>query len=448
MVEPLSDLTHTQVLDGGDRLRLRTRKIRIEVVAGPSAGLVAELAGPETRIGSAAGNDLVLPDGAVSRHHVTLRIDSIGIRVIDADSRNGTLVDGTRIRDAYARPDSSIVIGNSTLRLRLLDDFVDLPISSRERFGGLLGKSVPMRLLFTVLERVAPTDDTLLIEGETGTGKELVAEAIHEESQRASGPFIVFDCSAVSSNLVESELFGHVRGAFTGAIADRPGALELADQGTLFIDELGELPLELQPKLLRALERFEVRRVGSNTARRVDVRVVAATNRNLADQVARGTFREDLFYRVAVVRVALPPLRERPDDIPMLVEHFQKLLARGRPEVLLPERIVRQFTSQAWPGNVRELRNAVARALSLGVGAHAGVSEPTATPAAGADEIDLSIPFKIARDRITEAFEESYLKSALAATGGNITHAAELAGVDRKLVQRAIKRYGLRGNDE
>src|SRR6185503_10252161 len=260
-------------------IRLRSHKIRIDVVRGPDAGASAELPGPEARIGSGKDCDFTLNDPTVSRFHLLLRIENDAIRVIDPGSRNGTTVDGTRARDAYARPDSSIVVGSSTLRLRMLRDVIELPLSSSDRFGRLLGRSVAMRRVFALLERVSPLEATLLIEGGTGTGKEHVAEGVHVASRRAGGPFVVFDCSAVSATLIESELFGHERGAFTGAVADRTGAFEAADGGTLFLDEIGELPLDLQPKLLRALERREVRRVGSNKPREVDVRIVAATNR-------------------------------------------------------------------------------------------------------------------------------------------------------------------------
>ncbi len=432
-------------------LTLRARKIRVEVASGPSAGQVVALPGPEARIGSGAGCDLVVDDPTVSRLHATLIVDAAGIRVLDAGSRNGTTVDGLRVREAWARPDSVIAMGNTTVRLRLLDDVVELPLSHRDRFGGLIGQSVAMRRIFSILERIAPTDSTVLVEGETGTGKELVAEAIHEESARAAGPFVVFDCSAVSATLIESELFGHVRGAFTGAVADRTGAFESADGGTLFIDELGELPMDLQPKLLRAIERLEVRRVGSNTPRKVDVRIVAATNRALLTEVDEGRFREDLYYRLAVVRVSLPPLRERAEDIPLLVERFARDLAGGGGGApAIAERTVRHFMAQSWPGNVRELRNAVARALSLGAPAGPSTGEvvpPAAVPAPAA-EADLSVPLKIARERLEEAFERAYLSAALAKTGGNVTRAAELAGVNRKFIQRAIKRYGLRGGDD
>ena len=349
----------------GDRVWVRSRKVRVEIADGPDRGRVAELSGPEVSIGCARGCDLVLTDPTVSRHHLTLKIALDGVRVVDAGSRNGTTVDGVRVLDAYARPDSVLVIGATTLRLGLLEGVIDLPLSTRTRFGGLLGASVAMRRVFSILERVAPTDATVLIEAETGTGKELVAEALHEESPRAAGPFVVFDCSAVSAGLIESELFGHVRGAFTGAVGDRAGAFEAAHGGTIFLDEIGELPLDLQPKLLRVLERLEVRRVGEAATRRVDVRIVAATNRSLAAEVDAGRFREDLYYRLAVVRIGLPPLRERPEDIPLLVEHFAREAARaGATPAALPEAAIRGLVAQAWPGNVRELRNAVARAVA------------------------------------------------------------------------------------
>jgi DNA-binding NtrC family response regulator len=425
----------------GDLFKLRSRKIRVAVLAGPDAGKVAELPGPEAAVGSGADCELALKDPTVSRRHFTLRVDEVGLRVIDgpstrSGSRNGTILDGVRVRDAYARLDSTIVAGATTLQLRLLDETVELPLSSRERFGALLGRSIPMRRLYTVLERVAPSDATVLIEGETGTGKELAAEAIHEASSRAQEPFIVVDCSAISANLVESELFGHVRGAFTGAANDREGAFEAADGGTLFLDEIGELSLELQPKLLRALERQQIRRVGANTHRQVDVRVVAATNRDLGVEVERGHFREDLFYRLNVVRVTMPPLRERADDIPLLVNHLAAQLARRGETPSLSRQTVRALQAQAWPGNVRELRNAVARALSLGEPAPAAA----ATPATANLPIDLSVPLKTALDRLSDDFRRAYLEEALRQSGGNVTKAAELAGVNRKFIQRALKR--------
>ncbi|XXX78783.1 sigma 54-interacting transcriptional regulator [Sorangium sp. So ce134] len=425
-------------------LKLRSHKIRVEVVKGPNAGVVAELPGPEARIGSGKDCEVALKDPTVSRMHLILRIERDKIRVLDPGSRNGTLLDGTQIRDGYARPDSTIQIGGTTLRLRMLTDIVELPLSSSERFGRMVGRSVAIRRIFSILERAAATDATLLVEGETGTGKELVAEGVHEMSPRAGGPFVIFDCSAVSPTLIESELFGHVRGAFTGAVADRAGAFEEANGGTLFLDEIGELPLDLQPKLLRVLETGDVRRVGSNKPRHVDVRIVAATNRTLSRAVDHGSFREDLYYRLAVISIRLPPLRERLEDVPLLVRHFeQELASRWKPSAPLSNASVAAFAAQSWPGNVRELRNAVARALSLGV----PEPPPEANPvpdASAALEVTLDVPLLVGRQRIADAYERAYLELALKQTDGNVSRTAEVAGVGRYFVQKAMKRHGLR----
>jgi transcriptional regulator with GAF, ATPase, and Fis domain len=428
--------------------KLRSHKIRIEVARGPDAGRVAELPGPEARIGSGADCDFVLKDPTVSRLHLILRVERDRLRVIDPGSRNGTTVDGVEIRDAYARPNSSIAIADSTLRLRMLTDVVELPLSTSDRFGRMLGKSVAIRRVFALLERVAPTDATLLIEGETGTGKELVAEGIHEASPRAAGPFIIFDCSAVSATLMESELFGHVRGSFTGALTDRTGAFEEADGGTLFLDEIGELPIELQPKLLRALESREIRRVGSNRPRRVDVRIVAATNRSLSREMERGEFREDLYYRLAVISVQLPPLRERTDDIPLLVRHFEReRSSRSGSTEIIPEATIQALMGQSWPGNVRELRNAVDRILSLGSAALRDEQDGV-PPALPSVDVSLCVPLLVGRERLIDAYERGYLQEALKQACGNVCRAAELAGVGRRFVQKAMKRHGLRSRAE
>jgi DNA-binding NtrC family response regulator len=438
----------TDALPVTEASRLRVRRIRLEIAGGPDAGQKLDLDGPEVIVGGGDECDVVLRDRAVSRRHLQLRVEGRGLRVTDLASRNGTTIDGLAILDAVARPDSEIRIGQTTLHLRLLDDQVELPLSRREEFGALIGRSIPMRRLFTLLERIAPTDTTVLIHGETGTGKELIAEALHDQAPRASGPFVVFDCSAVTASLMESELFGHVRGAFTGAVSDRAGALEAADGGTLFLDEIGELPLELQPKLLRALERREVRRVGSHERRQVDVRIVAATHRDLAAEVERGRFREDLYYRLAVVRVAVPPLREHADDIPLLVQSFVRQLSRD-PGAGLPEATVRRFQQQRWPGNVRELRNAVARALTIGVpgSGAAGPSGQADGGGGGQAAIDLTVPFKEARQRVIDSFERDYLAAALADSGGSITRAAEQVGVNRKLIYRTLRRLGVEGSE-
>ncbi|HYO53508.1 sigma 54-interacting transcriptional regulator [Archangium sp.] len=430
-------------------LKLRSHKISIEVIKGPDAGRSIELPGLAVRIGSSRDCDFVLTDTTVSRLHLHLRIERDSLRVIDAGSRNGTRIDGTEIRDAYARPDSLIIIGCTTLRLRMLADVVELPISARDSFGHLLGQSIAMRRVFSLLERVAPTESTVLIEGETGTGKELVAAGIHEASARADGPFVVFDCSAAAPTLLEGALFGHVKGAFTGAMSDSPGVFEEAHGGTLFLDEIGELPLELQPKLLRAIEAREVRRLGGRGPRRIDVRIVAATNRSLLQEVDRGRFREDLYFRLAVITVRMPPLRERLEDIPLLARHFEKELAARLqpPPQPLPDDVVESFCEHSWPGNVRELRNAVDRALVLGSTQPREEQAPRLR-APGVLGVSLEEPLLVGRQRIIEAYEKEYIKQALHETGGKVTRAAALAGVGRKFMQQAMKRYGLREGSE
>jgi DNA-binding NtrC family response regulator len=277
---------------------------------------------------------------------------------------------------------------------------------------------------------------TVLVVGESGTGKELVARAIHTHSQRARAPFVAVNCSALSESLLESELFGHLKGAFTGATDNKRGLFTEADKGTLFLDEIGDMSLSLQAKLLRALETGMIRPVGGSTERKTDVRIVAATNRDLGREVERGKFREDLFYRLNVVKLQIPPLRERAEDIPLLVDLFTTQMKKPP----LARETLRAFMTQAWPGNVRELRNAVERALSIGMAPKAPEEAPP--QAAAAQTIDLSVPLKAGLDRLIDDYERAYVTAALEKTGGNVTRAAELAGVNRKFIQRALHRFG------
>jgi DNA-binding NtrC family response regulator len=296
-----------------------------------------------------------------------------------------------------------------------------------------------------MIERVAPTDATVLIQGETGTGKELVARAIHEGSRRSGRPFVAIDCGAIPDNLVESELFGHVRGAFTGAMQDRMGVFEEADGGTLFFDEIGEVSVPLQRKLLRALETREIRRVGSNRERKVDVRVLAATHRPLAQAVNEGLFREDLFYRLAVVTVELPPLRARREDIPLIAQHFLDRLT-NRSERLSPG-LAATLVSRGWPGNVRELRNYLERRVSLGALREDAGDAAGPLPAAVEQLVRTELPFMEARESWIARFEDVYVRAILQKTNGNVTRAAELAKVSRRFLQRAMARLGLRDSE-
>jgi transcriptional regulator with GAF, ATPase, and Fis domain len=376
-----------------------------------------------------------------------------GFRIRDLGSTNGTYVDGLRTNDAYLRPHATIRAGATEIRFEPLAEDTEVSLSPSDRFGDLIGKSAPMRALFALLERVAPTEATLLIEGESGTGKELVAHAVHRASARAEQPFVVFDCAAVAANLLESELFGHERGAFTGAQGAREGCLSEADGGTLFLDEIGELPLDLQPKLLRCIERGEFRRIGASQLRSVDVRVIAATNRDLAREVNAGEFREDLYYRLAVVRVVTPPLRERIGDLQLLVEAFLSAQYGGKGARVgaalanLPEAVWTRLAAWPWRGNVRELRNAVARAVAL-----AGDALPTDIAPMGASVVPAVAPaavesversFVDLRAEVLEQFERDYLQRVLRACNGHVTAAAAAAKLDRSYFKRLIKKYGL-----
>lgn len=426
-------------------IKLRTRKIRVEIFKGAATGVVVELPGLGARIGSAKDADLVIPDSKVSRQHLTLRIEGEAIRVTDNQSRNGTQLDGIRILDAYARPDAVLVIGSTSLRLRMLETSIEVPISTKERFGVMVGRSIPMRRLFGLLERIAPTDMSVLVEGETGTGKELVAQGLHAHGRRAEQPLVVFDCSAVSENLMESELFGYRKGAFTDARQDRAGRFEEADGGTIFLDEIGELPLALQPKLLRVLEAREVRRIGDDKVRRVDVRVVAATNRSLSIEVERGRFREDLYHRLAEVVVQVPPLRHRPEDIPLLARHLETQVLEMNPGLSpLPEPMIQEWRGLSFPGNIRELRNRVRQALLLGAQQQTFSEAEVSPNLSGEHEVRLDEPLLDGLKRVKQAYEKEYLQKLLEKTGNNVTRTAELAGVGRRYVQLAMEEYGLR----
>ncbi|HEX8791178.1 MAG TPA: sigma 54-interacting transcriptional regulator, partial [Polyangiaceae bacterium] len=342
-------------------------KALVLVVAdGASAGTRVEIDGASrARVlaGTSPACELRLADPDVSRRHASFDATERGLRVTDLGSTNGTTVNGVPVGEAYVRPGDQVMLAGTTVRIEASGPrAVTLP--GEAEFGRMLGASDAMRRIYPLCARLAQATVPVLIEGETGTGKEVLAEALHEASARAGGPFVVFDCTAVPPALAESMLFGHERGAFTGAVAPRKGVFEEADCGTLFIDEIGELDLPLQPKLLRALERSEVQRVGSNQWKRVDVRIVAATRRDLDREVQAGRFRDDLFFRLAVGRVELPPLRERKGDVSLLARHFWRSLGGGdRP---IPIEATERFEDYPWPGNVRELHNAVARLLALG----------------------------------------------------------------------------------
>jgi len=410
-----------------------------------TAVVVAPLGMDPLVVGTSPECGVVVDDPHVSRRHCELTLGDDGVVLRDLESKNGTFVGDLQIREVVLRPGVTARVGQWRLCVRVTGAPHELPLSSSARFGEAVGGTLVMRALFARLEVATATQETVLLVGESGTGKELLARAVHDASPRLDGPFVVFDCSAVAPTLVESELFGFVRGAFTGADRDRAGIFEQAHGGTIFLDEIGELPLELQPKLLRALESRQTRRVGGSAWQSFDARVVAATHRDLAAGMKSGAFRQDLYYRLAVLEARVPPLRERRDDIELLVERF---LAAWSPPLTvhdLPPGSLAMLRAHDWPGNVRELRNALARMV---VFQDAGPTTPggAGKGGGGADPL-LRLPLREARQQVVEKFEQGYVAAQLDAHGGNVTRAAEAAGVSRQFLHRLLERYRIRDGE-
>jgi transcriptional regulator with PAS, ATPase and Fis domain len=439
----------TQLIErDGQTVARRLQKVRVTVLDGPDRGASFEGAQDEIRLGGADDNDLQVRDPSVSRRHVALRMSEDGLRVVDLGSTNGTFLGATRLYDAVVDGVAELLLGSTRVRVEPLRESVEKDISAGVRFGRLVGTSPSMREVFAVLERIAASDLTVLVEGETGTGKELVADALHRHSPRAGAPFIAVDCGAIPRDLIESELFGTDR----AAARPRQGAFAAADTGTLFLDEVAELPMELQAKLLRVLETREVRAVGSDAVVPCDVRVVAATNRNLPREVKEGRFRQDLYYRLAAVVVKLPPLRSRLEDVPLLVETILEDINRRRsaqglaPYQPLDRRAMDLLDHYDFPGNVRELRNLVERFAVLGPDP-AALSQGHGTPearGAGVHEIRTDLPFHDAKEIWTEIFEKTYLTKLLATHSNNVSAAARTSGIDRRHLQRLMVKHDLR----
>ncbi len=458
----------TRVVEATSLTDLRLHKCKLVVLG--EDGSQTEYVFEQTviRIGAMDENDIVIEGDTVSRRHCEILLDGEKYLLRDLDSTNGTFVNRVRVREAYLVPGSAIRVGAIEMRFQTLEERIQFEPSKRDSCGHIVGSSLRMREIFGVIERIAPTNTTVVLEGETGTGKEVVARSIHLLSERSKMPFVVVDCGAVPEQLIESELFGHERGSFTGALASRQGLFELANGGTIFLDEIGELRLELQPKLLRVLEQREIRRVGGNRPIRVDVRVIAATNRNLQKECKEGRFREDLFYRLSVVRMTLPALKERREDIPLLTKHFLRTAKFNRsPEDRMRIRGVSRealdgLMNYDWPGNIRELLNVIERACSLsdsdtiqlhdlpehisGVGIVRMRVEPDAETRKVEPILDRS--FKIAKEEWVAQFEKEYLSSLIQRNEGNITRAAKEAEVDRKHLRRLLKKYNLHGTGD
>ncbi len=461
------------------------RRSQLVVLTGPEAGRVVDVQRMPFVVGKGEECDLVLTEPTVSRTHFSIDSEQGAFVIRDLTSTNGTWIDQFRIKEAWLRPGTVLRAGQAQLRFEPVFKAMDIQPAAVDRFGSLVGSSVRMRQLFTLLSRVAQTEATVVIFGETGTGKSAVAQAIHAASPRKNGPFITVDCGAIAENLIESELFGHEKGAFTGAERMRQGALERAQGGTLFIDELVDLRLDLQPRLLRVLEEREVRRVGGNAAIKLDVRIIAASRFDLWREVQEKRFREDLYFRLAVFTLPLPALRERSEDIPLLASAFarsqkggERLLARFTPAV------VDQLMRHPFPGNVRELRNVIERALHLDtdptdmLGPAGGLLSsslptstatlPTVTPlvapprpgtslpmspmpvslgAPGDHHVslsaDCSLPFKDAKEQLLDGFEAAYFRRLFAESAGNVSAIARAAGIDRKHLYTLMKKHNL-----
>ncbi len=420
------------------------RRFQLRVIEGVSEGTRYVGIGERVVVGTDPTADFQLADPTISRTHCEIAFTGGKVLVRDLGSRNGTFVNGVSIVAAHLSTGSVIQVGRTRFVFEAGHPDITAARTHRDRFGSLVGGSPAMQKVFEILEHAAASDVTVLIQGETGTGKDLAANSIHNASQRRSGPFIVVDCSAISTHLLESELFGHERGAYTGAEKTRAGVFEAAAGGTIFLDEIGELALDLQPKLLRVLEQREVRRVGDTQVIPLDVRIIAATNRDLAAEVKALRFRSDLYYRLMVAEVTMPPLRERIEDLPLLVGAIlQQLGAEASHDALFdrPE-FIAELHKHSWPGNARELRNYLSRCISLQqyvAPALLGEVNEETSP------IDIDVPLRELRERWIEKFEKLYLEKILLANGGNVTLAARAAGLNRAHFHRLLARHGIRG---
>lgn len=419
-------------------LEIKGDQVRAERVWLEGTGSRYELRGQRQIIGKAPESDIPLDDEFISRAHAAIAPVAGGWRIQDLGSTNGVAVNGTQISDASLKPGDEITLGQLKLKFCAELETQSLQPAPEGGCGGLLGNSAGMRELFARVGRVAPTEMPVLIHGETGTGKELLAAALHDQSTRAGRAFVTVNCGAISESLAESELFGHEKGAFTGAAAARKGLFAEADGGTVFLDEVGELSKALQVKLLRVLETGEIRAVGADRPRRVDVRVIAATHRDLAALVREGEFREDLYYRLAVLTLELPPLRARGDDLELLAAHFlneQKNLSKEALEKL---------RRHSFSGNVRELRNVIERAAILCESGTLGPDDLYFDSLGGMPSGDFLDRHPELADMSVEEVERELVRGALERAGGVQSEAARRLGIPKSTLSGRIDRLGLR----
>lgn len=438
------DWTTELIGDPDVGMKLKVKRARLEVIKGPDKGFVKTIPLHGLLVGKSPSCNFGLTDPAVSSEHFRLIPTNRGFFVEDLGSSNGTWLQRIRLGTAYMAHKEKIDIGYSTLRLDVLGDHEEYPISVNSSFGDMIGKSVAMRQVFAMLERAAQSDSTLLLEGETGCGKDLAAESVHVYSKRGERPFIVVDCGTMHPDLVESHLFGHVKGAFTGATSDHLGAFEAARGGTVFLDEIGELDPSLQPKLLRVIEKRQVQRIGEATYRSVDVRLIAATHRHLDSEIKTGRFREDLFYRLSVLRVHIPALRDRREDIPLIAKTILRHLDQELElENVLSDAIVTMLCQYHWPGNVRELRNVIERLLVFPEWPERAIGTQVSRSRLSEIRDPMDLPFLDARNLMLESFEKRYVQSLLKACEGVVARAARKANVTRQTMHRLINKYAL-----
>ncbi len=440
----------TQLLDDLPAFSRQAQGGAFLAIAGPDRGDSASIReGQEVYFGSSPDCQMRLTDKTVSRRHLKAVLQNNKAILIDQGSTNGTFIHGSRFKEISIGHGAEFKLGRTVIKYLPEEEIVEPEPSPDQNFGQLIGGDTKVRQLFKLMSDIAPTQATCLIEGETGTGKELIAEELHNHSDRKNGPFVVFDCGSVPRELIESALFGHMKGSFTGAVSDRKGAFAEAHGGTIFLDEIGEMAIDLQPSLLRVLDKRAIRRVGSNTYENIDVRVVAATNRDLRAEVQEKNFREDLYYRLAVIRLSVPPLRERGNDIPVLVNHFMARFAPsstpGQSRLRVTPEDMQTLQRHGWPGNVRELRNAVERACLLANGDYLSLDDALlqsgdAGPAMG---VRTDLPFKEAKGQLVEMFEREYIEDLMTRHSMNLSAAAREAQIDRKHLRELIRKYDL-----
>ncbi|QSQ16721.1 sigma 54-interacting transcriptional regulator [Myxococcus landrumensis] len=441
-----TEIGHTTSVQTRDAQAQRWQAAQVRVKQGVNES-VHRLTGDSFTAGKDAGCDLVLQDRFASSKHLKVTRREGVFHVVDLRSTNGTWLGPVRVFEAEVTLPTTLRVGETEL---VLEPAVSATKKEPTSFHGIIGNDMAVRNLAEVIERVAPSTAAVTILGESGTGKELVARAIHQCSQRANRPLIPVNCAAISKELIESELFGHEKGSFTGAANARKGAFEEADGGTLFLDEIGELPLDLQAKLLRALESGEIKRVGASRPMHVDVRVVAATNLDLLAAAREGTFREDLYYRLCVIPLHLPPLRSRKTDLASLAEHFVKMYAPRGQTVRFTASALDRLQGHGWPGNIRELRNVVHRALLMRKGPSIDASDLTFDQEMN-KETGIAVPELppgMTLEQMLEKLERQIVEAALRRFNNNRERVARELGVARSTLFKRLKDWGLTRQDE